>query len=107
MKQSKQMASEQQDDHRHRWGEEQQHDLLSFGIKTDVGQPPPDRGEREQKNLEEVEASSPTGTPGQRKKLQQAAGRQHHRQNKNREWEKPFDPMLQDELIGSLQDLEG
>ena len=79
---------------------------MSFGIKSDIGQPPPDRGEWEQQNLDEVETGSSTDTIGQRKKLQQAAGRKHHRQNENREWEKPLDPMFQDELIGGLQDLQ-
>ena len=79
---------------------------LHFGMDTYIAEPAADRGERQDKNLKKIETGSPSNTAGQCKEFPQPAGREHHRQHQQREWEKPLDPMLHDEFIGRLEDVE-
>ena len=100
------MATKHEDGNRQDRREEQHQVSCPFRIDTEGGEPASENGEGYEKDLREVEARSPTHPTGKMEKRYEPVRCHEERQQEDRDWEKPLDPILDDEFVRAFENVE-
>src|SRR6266513_4800596 len=100
------MAAKQQHSDGKRWCEEQPEIPADRGRDTHVVQPTSQNREWQYEDLEKIQTCPPPHSAGEGKKRLQPHGREDDGDQDHRKRQKPFNPILKDELVRGLEHLK-
>ena len=94
-------AKDQHADHE-RWGQQQGYHAGQFRRNPEICEPGTEHGKRHKHQLDEIQSRPPPQLTGQLEKQGESERRQDQRHR-----QEPFDPVVEHEIVTSLQDIKG